>query len=119
MGKITLYVDDTTEKLLKKDRGDKSYSEIFKAGLKQHLIDAKELNETLNKLPSEDEINDTFRGLPTVTQIEALTEAFNEIPSEDNINDMFRGLPTVEGIEQLNNELDETIEKLERIKELK
>jgi len=89
IGQITLYVDESTEELLK-EKSDISYSKIFKNALKEHLTNAKDLNNELDKLPNGDELKDQFKNLPTPEHIEAI-----------------------------NKELDETIGKLEEIKELK
>jgi len=116
--KITLYVDDETEKLLEEDTL-KSYSQIFKSALKEELKNIKSLNEEFDKLPSEDTIQDTFKHLPSVEEIEGLAQAFDKLPSEDTIQDTFKHLPSVEEIEELNEALDKTLKKMQKIELLK
>ena len=115
---ITLYIDDETEKLLEKSK-NVNHSKLFQKALKHYLLRAKELSKELENLPSADEIEDQFKFLPSPHEVEMLNDALNELPSEDELKDCFSSLPSVEEIEKLNAELDETIEKLETIKELK
>ena len=119
MGKnITLYLDDETEKLLAKGK-NVNYSKLFQKALKHYLLRSKELNEELGKMPSADDIEEQFKFLPSVAEIEMLNEELEKLPSEDQITDEFGNLPSKEEIEELNEELDKTIEKMEKIEALK
>ena len=115
---VTLYIDDETEKLLKAS-GDVNYSKLFQKSLKNYLLRAKSLNKEAGKLPCSDEIEEQFKFLPSIEEIEMLNEELGKLPSPDDFEDCFKSLPSVAEIEELNNKLNETIEKLERIKELK
>ncbi len=79
MGKITLYVDAETEKLLKKADNEISYSQIFKKALINETANAEKLIKTLDKLPDEDEIKRYFQHIPTPQELDQVIEKLEKI----------------------------------------
>lgn len=84
--------------------------------LKGHLTRAKELNKELKNLPNQSEIDKQFSGLPTTDEIDELRNALCRLPKRNMFK--LKALPTVDEILELNQELDKTVQKLEKIDEL-
>jgi cell fate (sporulation/competence/biofilm development) regulator YlbF (YheA/YmcA/DUF963 family) len=118
MGKnITIYADDETEKILNKYKPNKS--KIFKLGASSFFRKNKETKELIEKEhPDIARFSDDFQQMPTAFDIDLLNKALEDLPDRDMLEGYFKTIPSAETIRDINNELDKTIEKLERIKEL-